>query len=637
VVDKNLRLQGPLRTRKCTDLLFTLIFLGFMGVMGWVFSYGLENGKPEVLLSPVDQDRKLCGVDYVNHPYLLYIVQLKLTQEPAVQSSRQLDDDMPLMFGLGQAFPELGTFGVDFEYTTNAVCVDHCPKEQDSTFTCMGTTGVSTNTCQTPISNTTGIGYIPYGSDTLFGKFCFPNINKFPEELNVTDEFSNIIGEFGLDDVQQYYEDIMDAKMAYLYCVGTCLVVAVVYNILLRFFAKILIWVSILGTGCGLLALSLFLRSYHEKYYYEGSGYSDNMGNIIQLSTYFLYGATGLFFCCVLCMFRNIQISVAVLKTAAVIIIRNIRVLIVPFVSFVFIIGYIGGWIYGFGYLISCANINLPVTENSQLKTINLNGKDELKWQIAVWVFGLFWVVELLSAIFKYWIIVGVCTWYFTSSHDTRGNFTLMKGFWWSLRYNFGSLALGSFVLAIIWSLRVIFEYLDKKLKNAMGNNAAAACVSNMIRCCLDCCHRFIKFLNDNAYIQVALTGCNFCSSAMQAFALALKHSGSFMVTNGIGALIGFLGKMTISIANVFLGYVMITNISEISDSLDSPIGPLVIIFVISYLMASIFMSVYATTSLTILQCLYADVDICSQNGDDKYNSKFRPAEMEDIVRTLAK
>lgn len=132
----------------------------------------------------------------------------------------------------------------------------------------------------------------------------------------------------------------------------------------------------------------------------------------------------------------------------------------------------------------------------------------------------------------------------------------------------------------------------------------------NCIRCCLDCCHRFVKFLNENAYIQIALTGDNFCSSAMQAFTLALKHSGSFFITNGIGMLISFLGKVTIAVANTLIGFLIIKESKTISDSLESPIGPLCVIFLISYVMAVIFMSVYSTTSLTILQCLYVDVDI---------------------------
>lgn len=165
-----------------------------------------------------------------------------------------------------------------------------------------------------------------------------------------------------------------------------------------------------------------------------------------------------------------------------------------------FIMAYIGLWFIGLFYLLSCANINQP-TNGSQFKSINLNNKDELKWMIAVYVLGLFWISELLAAIFMYMQIVGVCTWYFSSTYKKRGNFSLFKGLWWSFRYNFGSLAFGSFLLAVVWCVRAIFEYIDKKSKNMLNNNAAVNCFSNCIRCCLACLHRFIKFLNKNAYI----------------------------------------------------------------------------------------------------------------------------------------
>lgn len=82
--------------------------------------------------------------------------------------------------------------------------------------------------------------------------------------------------------------------------------------------------------------------------------------------------------------------------------------------------------------------------------------------------------------------------------------------------------------------------------------------ISNCVRCCLDCFHRFIKFINENAYIQVALTGDNFCTSAVNAFILALKNAATFFITNGVGSLIYFLGKMSICLANTFIGYFMI-------------------------------------------------------------------------------
>lgn len=252
-------------------------------------------------------------------------------------------------------------------------------------------------------------------------------------------------------------------------------------------------------------------------------------------------------------------------------------------------------------------------------------------------MFGLFWIAELLSAIFQYIIIVGVCTWYFSSSYSKRGNLALSKGLWWAFRYNFGSLAFGSFLLAIIWTIRLIFEYVNKKIKDLNGDNAAVKCISKVIRCCLDCCHRFVKFINENAYIQVALTGENFCTSAMAGFVLALKHSGSFIITNGIGSMIGFIGKVTIATGNTFIGYLLLTQTKLIADQIDSPIPPLAVIFVMSYLVATVFMSVYSIISLTILQCLYADVDICNQNKEDVYDGRFRPQEMDSIVNMLKK
>lgn len=95
----------------------------------------------------------------------------------------------------------------------------------------------------------------------------------------------------------------------------------------------------------------------------------------------------------------------------------------------------------------------------TQFRNLNLDGKESLKWQLAVYALGLFWIAELIAAIFHYALIVGVCTWYFTSTADSRGRFSLLRGFWWSIRYNLGSLALGSFILALIWMIRIVFEY----------------------------------------------------------------------------------------------------------------------------------------------------------------------------------
>jgi len=131
----------------------------------------------------------------------------------------------------------------------------------------------------------------------------------------------------------------------------------------------------------------------------------------------------------------------------------------------------------------------------------------------------------------------------------------------------------------------------------------------------MDCFHRFIKFLNDNAYIQVCLTNENFCTSAIAAFTLALKNAGTFFITNGVGGMIRCLGRFTICIANTFLGYILINYEANLKEDIDNPIVILAVIFLISWALATVFMEVYSIVSLTVLQCMYADFDICFASG----------------------
>lgn len=152
-------------------------------------------------------------------------------------------------------------------------------------------------------------------------------------------------------------------------------------------------------------------------------------------------------------------------------------------------------------------------------------------------------------------------------------------GFCWAIFYNFGSLSFGAFILAVVWILRITLEFVDQSLKNQTGDNAAIKMVVNCTRCCLDCFHRFVKFLNENAYIQIALTGENFCSSAQMAFVLALKNAAQFMITNGVGSLIYLLGKFSIAIGNTLIGYLLITHVPQLKEVIDDPIPILAIIF----------------------------------------------------------
>lgn len=96
----------------------------------------------------------------------------------------------------------------------------------------------------------------------------------------------------------------------------------------------------------------------------------------------------------------------------------------------------------------------------------------------------------------------------------------------------------------------------------------------------------------------------------MNAFILILKHSDKFTILSGLGNIFIMLGKMTIASITTLVGFLIMQNWDEIEEALDSPVLPLAIIFMISYVVGAVFVSVFSTSANTILQCFLVDTDI---------------------------
>lgn len=98
--------------RKCTDIIFLMVFILFTIWYGYTVKYSYENGHPGQLLSPVNHDGILCGEgDHLGYPKLYYL----------------LTHDDP---------------------TPKEVCVTECPTNADSTFDCIGNSAVDKTVCE---------------------------------------------------------------------------------------------------------------------------------------------------------------------------------------------------------------------------------------------------------------------------------------------------------------------------------------------------------------------------------------------------------------------------------------------------------------------------------------------------------
>ena len=155
-------------------------------------------------------------------------------------------------------------------------------------------------------------------------------------------------------------------------------------------------------------------------------------------------------------------------------------------------------------------------------------------------LFSILWIIALFMTINQFVTKCTAVIWYFSgqgSDQDDKATpVSVSKGLWWSFRYHFGTLAFGSFLVALVTFLRIIFEIFCKKFEEA-GEKAGPIwkIVACCVRCCLWCLECCVKVITENAYVHCAINGTNFCTSAHSAFYTAVRYPGLFAAANIVG------------------------------------------------------------------------------------------------------
>jgi choline transporter-like protein 2/4/5 len=126
---------------------------------------------------------------------------------------------------------------------------------------------------------------------------------------------------------------------------------------------------------------------------------------------------------------------------------------------------------------------------------------------IAFLCFGMVWFVFFLQASNNYVVMVTAATYYFNSSREETGSGEMGTAFRYAWINNFGSLAFGSLIIAIIFTIRVIAYYVCKKAEKMSGDNAAIRCISCAVQCFLKCLEEIIEYINKAAYAFMAISG----------------------------------------------------------------------------------------------------------------------------------
>lgn len=161
------------------------------------------------------------------------------------------------------------------------------------------------------------------------------------------------------------------------------------------------------------------------------------------------------------------------------------------------------------------------------------------------------------------------------------------------------------------------------------ADNKVADFVLKCISCCLWCAECCLDKVSKNALVWSAIYGDSFCVSACSSFSLIMGNLGRTAAITVIETFVMMLGKVLVGVFTGVLGALCCDAIY--GDDLSSIAMPGVIMFLIGFLVASLFLSCLETAVDTVFICFLVDESHSKATG----NPMRGPKHLVECVQSL--
>jgi len=356
---------------------------------------------------------------------------------------------------------------------------------------------------------------------------------------------------------------------------------------------------------------------------------------VLEYAAYTVWVIAALYLFLILCFCSRIREAIAINKVAAIFVASNPTLLVVPVLQALIAVLWVGVWVYFASFLLS--QVPADYTPSAAYETYaeaygttDTPGKCTDKWptgftykdddncetvngtahcwkcaqpryafdyRFAASFFMLLWNNAFNIACGQFIIAAAAAAWFFTPNSEKGKRGCTRQAVYWAVRYHLGSLAFGSFIIAVVEFIRYTLLYLQKQAE--AQKNRVMVMILRITRCCLWCLEKFIKFVNKNAYIQIAINGHNFCTAAKKAFFLILNNALRFGAVALLGSVINLVGYLFIIAATVGLGYLYLLAMHP--DAL--PVVPIISYVVCGYVVSRLTLNVFGLAVSTFQQC----------------------------------
>jgi len=166
-----------------------------------------------------------------------------------------------------------------------------------------------------------------------------------------------------------------------------------------------------------------------------------------------------------------------------------------------------------------------------------------------------------------------------------------------------GSIAYGSFILAVATMPRILLELLNRQFQNLTDENTCIKLVFRILRCFLWCFQRCLEFVTDYAYSYVAVKGDSFCAAANESWLLMAKRPAQVALNSSVVGTLCFVTNITIPAILALVTWVFVQEVDEFWACL-------VAVSTFAYVIARIAVGgVYGHIITALFVCVAVDID----------------------------
>ena len=416
------------------------------------------------------------------------------------------------------------------------------------------------------------------------------------------------------------------------------MVLGVVWLVLFKYCAGFMVWFVVWSSFFGMGGLAIYAS--------QKGGMLDGVDNAILNTAVAATGASGTaeaeakqdqqsswkalaylaivltFILLVMILFlrKKIKVSIGIIREASNCIKRQPLMIAFPIIPFIMTLVLFGYFCLVGGLIQSSGDLKLSDMANTAGVSLNITNttgqgfeKGKLNdYMLMYHLFGVLWANSLINAIGLCTLAGATCRYYWSrnKTKDEMGKRPITTSFKNCFRYHFGSLVFGALIIAIVQFIRICLEYIDRQTKSLQEKSGMIKIAMKVVKCCMWCLEKIVKFISRNAYIMIAMKGKSFCSSTVEAFKLIWDNLSQVAVITAITNLLLLLAKVSICAA---AGFFMITLTSGKdyqkggSKELSAPLLPTLVTVMLSFFVANQFMDVYDLAIDTILLCFCED------------------------------